>query len=74
VDVSQLANDDFRRSSPRFLREAQARNRQLVDALATFAAARGLRSAQVALAWLLNKHPHVVPIPVPAASPIWRAM
>jgi len=63
VDVSKLASDDFRRSNPRFLGEAQARNRQLVDALAAFAAARGLSSSQVALAWLLNKHPHVVPIP-----------
>ena len=31
--------------------------------MTAFAAERGLSNSQVALAWLLNKHPHVVPIP-----------
>jgi aryl-alcohol dehydrogenase-like predicted oxidoreductase len=30
---------------------------------ARYAAARGLSNAQVALAWLLNKAPHVIPSP-----------
>ncbi len=58
-----LAADDFRRANPRFAPEAFARNRRLAEAIAAFAAARGRTAAQIALAWLLAKHPHVVPIP-----------
>ncbi|MGE0348414.1 aldo/keto reductase [Hydrogenophaga sp.] len=63
VDVGQLADNDFRKHNPRFVGEAQAANQRLVAELTAFAAERGLSNAQVALAWLLNKHPHVVPIP-----------
>lgn len=63
VDTSQLAANDFRRNLPRFSGEAEAKNRSLVDALSTFAAARGASNAQVALAWLLARQPQVVPIP-----------
>ena len=58
-----IADDDFRKRNPRFSGEAEARNRQLVAALGELAAARGLSNAQLALAWLLNKAPHVIPIP-----------
>ncbi|HEX5393104.1 MAG TPA: aldo/keto reductase [Rhodocyclaceae bacterium] len=63
VDTAKLADDDFRKKLPRFSGEAEAANRQLVEGLHRFASARNLTNAQVALAWLLNKHPHVVPIP-----------
>ncbi len=63
VDTGKLADDDFRKRNPRFSGEAEARNRQLVAALGELAAARGLSNAQLALAWLLNKAPHVIPIP-----------
>jgi aryl-alcohol dehydrogenase-like predicted oxidoreductase len=63
VDVGQLAADDFRRHNPRFSGEAEATNRRLVAALAEAATARGCSSAQLALAWLLNKQPQVIPIP-----------
>lgn len=63
VDTGKLADDDFRKRNPRFSGEAEARNRQLVVALGELAAARGLSNAQLALAWLLNKAPHVIPIP-----------
>jgi aryl-alcohol dehydrogenase-like predicted oxidoreductase len=63
VQTEQLAEGDFRKQNPRFVGEAEAINRQLVGELAAFATARGLTNAQVALAWLLAKHPHVVPIP-----------
>lgn len=63
LNVGELADDDFRKHNPRFTGEAEAKNRQLVTGLAQFAVARGLSSAQVALAWLLIKHPHVIPIP-----------
>lgn len=63
VDTAQLADNDFRKHNPRFAGEAEAHNRQLVAALGGFAEARGLSNAQVALAWLLHKAPHVIPIP-----------
>jgi len=58
-----LPEGDFRRANPRFQGEALARNNRLADALGKFAAERKATPAQIALAWLLNKHPHVVPIP-----------
>ncbi|RVU13867.1 aldo/keto reductase [Methylobacterium oryzihabitans] len=63
LDVAGLAAGDFRAGNPRFQGEALARNRDLVAALAAFAQGRGLTPAQVALAWLVNREPHVVPIP-----------
>jgi aryl-alcohol dehydrogenase-like predicted oxidoreductase len=63
VSTADLADNDFRKRNPRFSGEAEAANRLLVDGLHAFASAHGMTNAQVALAWLLNKHPHVVPIP-----------
>lgn len=63
VNSASLADNDFRKVNPRFMGDAEAANRLLVDGLTRFAAARGISNAQVALAWLLNKHAHVVPIP-----------
>jgi aryl-alcohol dehydrogenase-like predicted oxidoreductase len=58
-----LPEGDFRRANPRFQAEALARNNRLTAALAKFAAERKASPAQIALAWLLGKHDHVVPIP-----------
>ncbi len=58
-----LAENDFRRHNPRFQGEALDRNLALARALADFAAGRGATPAQIALAWLLAGHPHVLPIP-----------
>lgn len=63
VHSGQLAEGDFRKHNPRFVGAAEKINAQLVAELGRFAAARGLSNAQVALAWLLGKQPHVVPIP-----------
>jgi aryl-alcohol dehydrogenase-like predicted oxidoreductase len=63
VDTGKLADNDFRKHSPRFVGEAEQINHQLVEELRDFSTARGVTSAQIALAWLLAKHPHVVPIP-----------
>jgi len=63
VHTEQLAEGDFRKHNPRFVGEAEKINAQLVAELGRFATARGLSNAQVALAWLLSKQPHVVPIP-----------
>jgi len=58
-----LAQDDFRRGLPRFQGPALSKNLSLVEALAALAAAKGVTSAQLALAWLLAQGPDIVPIP-----------
>ena len=63
LDTTALASNDFRKILPRINGDAEAANRLLVEALGSFAAARGATNAQIALAWLLHKHPHVIPIP-----------
>ena len=63
VSPTDLSDGDFRKNNPRFSEEADAANRPLVDSLHRFATARNMTNAQVALAWLLHKHSHVVPIP-----------
>ncbi|WAS89950.1 aldo/keto reductase [Nannocystis punicea] len=61
--IDDLAADDFRRSSPRFQGENFQRNLDLVGHIERLAAARKVTAAQLALAWLLARAPHVVPIP-----------
>jgi aryl-alcohol dehydrogenase-like predicted oxidoreductase len=63
TSIDSLAPDDFRRNVPRFRQEAMERNREMSAKLAAFAEGRGHKPAQIALAWLLCKHPHVIPIP-----------
>ncbi len=61
--IEDFAEDDFRRSSPRFQGENFAKNLALVDKVRAFAATRRATPSQVALAWLLAQGEHVVPIP-----------
>ena len=61
--VEQLADNDFRRTNPRFRDGNLARNLQLVDAVDDVAQARGCTPGQVALAWLYAQGDDLVPIP-----------
>jgi aryl-alcohol dehydrogenase-like predicted oxidoreductase len=54
---------DFRRSSPRFSSENFAANLQLVEVVSQISREEGYTPAQVALAWLLDCAPYIVPIP-----------
>jgi aryl-alcohol dehydrogenase-like predicted oxidoreductase len=54
---------DFRRNNPRFSTENFAGNLQLVEAVSQIAGEQGYTPAQVALAWLLDCAPYIVPIP-----------
>ncbi|MDP8925868.1 MAG: aldo/keto reductase [Actinomycetota bacterium] len=58
-----LAEDDYRRSSPRFQGENFEKNLQLVDRVREMADEKGVTSGQLALAWLLHQGEDVVPIP-----------
>ncbi len=60
---TELAPGDVRSSLPRFTPEAMKANQTLVDALVRIASAKGVTSAQIALAWLLVQKPWIVPIP-----------
>jgi aryl-alcohol dehydrogenase-like predicted oxidoreductase len=62
-DVAALDAKDIRRSMPRFEPEHHARNLALLPGLRALAREAGCTPAQLALAWLLHKAPHVVPIP-----------
>lgn len=55
--------DDFRRNHPRFQGENFARNLRLVEELKRMAQTRNCTAAQLALAWLLARGEHIVPIP-----------
>lgn len=55
--------DDYRKTNPRFIGENFARNLTLVDKVRELADARGCTPAQLALAWVLARGEHVVPIP-----------
>ncbi|HVI52368.1 MAG TPA: aldo/keto reductase [Candidatus Sulfotelmatobacter sp.] len=58
-----LAENDFRRLSPRFREENLARNLALVDKVKAQAGAKGCTPGQLVLAWLLAQGSDVVPIP-----------
>lgn len=59
--TDQLADDDFRRTDPRFANMAQ--NVHIVNEVEAVAEAAGARPAQVALAWLLAQGDDIAPIP-----------
>jgi aryl-alcohol dehydrogenase-like predicted oxidoreductase len=54
---------DFRKSHPRFSGEAYESNLRLVANLESLASAKGVTTAQMALAWVLSRGADVVPIP-----------
>ena len=58
-----FAEDDYRRSSPRFQGDNFAHNLALVDKVKTFAAEVGCTPGQLALAWVLAQGGDIIPIP-----------
>jgi aryl-alcohol dehydrogenase-like predicted oxidoreductase len=54
---------DFRAKFPRFSKEFLKLNMPLVEWLKTYAAKKNATPAQVSLAWLMAKGPHIVSIP-----------
>jgi aryl-alcohol dehydrogenase-like predicted oxidoreductase len=63
LDMSGLAEDDFRRNNPRFAEDNLDKNSLLVAAVVEVAREIGCAPAQAALAWLLAQGDDVVPIP-----------
>ena len=62
-DVGTLEAKDIRRGMPRFAPEAYAANLRLLPGYRALAQEAGCTPAQLALAWLRHKAPHIIPIP-----------
>jgi aryl-alcohol dehydrogenase-like predicted oxidoreductase len=58
-----LAQDDYRRHSPRFQGENFAKNLALVQKIEELAAEKACSASQLALAWVLAQGKDIVPIP-----------
>ena len=63
TDVSTLDAKDIRRSMPRFTPDNYTANLQLLPGYLALAREAGCSPAQLALAWLLHKGEHIIPIP-----------
>lgn len=63
LDVAGFDAKDIRRAMPRFAPEAYAANLRLLQPYARLAERAGCTMAQLALAWLLARGEHVIPIP-----------
>jgi aryl-alcohol dehydrogenase-like predicted oxidoreductase len=63
VAVTALRAGDARRNMPRFQGDNLRRNLALVEELKAHAAAENCTPAQLTLAWVLSRAPHIVPIP-----------
>lgn len=61
--VDDLAEDDFRRNSPRFQGENFQKNLDLVREIEAMAREKGCTASQLALAWVLAQGDDIVPIP-----------
>lgn len=61
--LAGLASTDLRQKMPRFLSPAFEHNRALLATLRGKAHDLGMTTAQLALAWLLQKSPAIIPIP-----------
>ncbi|MBL7488806.1 aldo/keto reductase [Frankia sp. AgB1.9] len=61
--VDDFADDDWRRTNPRFTGENFQRNLRIVDEVQAVATEAGATPAQIALAWLLAQGDDIAPIP-----------
>jgi aryl-alcohol dehydrogenase-like predicted oxidoreductase len=69
--IDDLADDDWRKTNPRFIGENFQRNLRIADEVDAVAREVGATPAQVALAWLVAKGDDIVPIP--GTKRVWRA-
>ncbi len=59
----ELDEDDFRRHGPRFTGQNLSENQKLVGRVRELAADKQVTPGQLALAWVLHRGEHIVPIP-----------
>jgi aryl-alcohol dehydrogenase-like predicted oxidoreductase len=63
LDVSALHASDIRRSMPRFAPDNYVANLRMLEAVKAIAIDVGCSLAQLAIAWLLHRGDHIIPIP-----------
>jgi aryl-alcohol dehydrogenase-like predicted oxidoreductase len=63
TEAGAIADNDFRKSLPRFQEDTLKANLTLVERIKGIAADKGATPAQIALAWLLAQRQWIVPIP-----------
>ena len=61
--ADDFADDDWRKTNPRFTGENFQRNLQIVDEVRAIGAEIGATPAQTALAWILTRGNDIAPIP-----------
>ncbi|MDE6746967.1 MAG: aldo/keto reductase [Oscillospiraceae bacterium] len=54
---------DYRNFMPQYSEESYNANRELLELMRNLAAEKNVSPAQIALAWMINKKPYIVPIP-----------
>ncbi len=59
----ELDENDFRRYGPRFTGENLQQNLKLAERVKELASEKGITPGQLALAWVLHRGEHIVPIP-----------
>ena len=62
-DIQAMAKTDFRAAIPRFQPDNYAHNITIIDRFKTYAADRGVTVSALAMAWVLNRGDHLIPIP-----------
>jgi len=62
TNLAELPENDWRRGAPRFQGDNLQRNLEIVKRIDEVAKEKGTSSTQLALAWLLAKGEHIVPI------------
>jgi aryl-alcohol dehydrogenase-like predicted oxidoreductase len=63
LTVEHFADDDWRKTNPRFTGDNFVRNLRIVDEVQSIGAEIGATPAQTALAWLLTRGEDIAPIP-----------
>lgn len=62
-EVQNLDDGDFRKTLPRYQQEYLENNTKLANEINEFAASKGVKGTQLALAWVLNQGDDIIPIP-----------
>lgn len=62
-EVQNFGDEDFRKSLPRYQSEYLENNKNLAKEINDFAASKGVKGTQLALAWVLNQGEDIIPIP-----------
>ncbi|WP_375181759.1 aldo/keto reductase [Chryseobacterium sp.] len=62
-EAQNFTDEDFRKSLPRYQEKYLENNRNLAQEINGFAASKGVKGTQLALAWVLNQGEDIIPIP-----------